>query len=188
MALLNESGITATEGQITIRATAYDGYVSDVKYNLTNAQFVPQGYYFPAVFNASEEGKTAVNPMLAFYRLDYDQSSGASAPAVPASDNLPPLKDWQSAEDFPHPTIMMGQSAVQEYNVMNFAKMLFAVEVDAPQVLQVDWLDSGKAKTKKATLANIIIKGLENGKAEGKTYQGIKLDRLLADWKIPAVR
>ncbi|NMB35624.1 MAG: S-layer homology domain-containing protein [Firmicutes bacterium] len=186
VSILNDAGISATQGQITIKTTASDGYGSFLKYDLANSQFVPQGYYFPDIFNASEAGQAAVNPMLAFYRLDYDQESGGAAPTVPNANELPPLNAWEAATDFPHPTIMLGQSSVNEYNVMNFAKMLFAVEVDAPQVLQVDWLDSsGAAKAKKATLANIIIKGLESCEANGTTYQGIKLDRLLGAWSIP---
>ena len=42
-------------------------------------------------------------------------------------------------------------------------------------------------KTKQATLANIIINGLENCEVNGITYQGIKLDRLLESWSIPVV-
>jgi hypothetical protein len=185
LSMLDEAGITATEGQITIRTTATDGYVSSIKYDLTNSKFVPQGYYFPNIFDASEEGKTEVNPMLAFYQLNYDQESGMPAPAVPTPGNLPELTAWETVVDFPHPTIMVGQSFAGEFNVMNFGKMLFAVELDPQQVLQVDWPDSGAVKTKKATLANIIINGLENCEVNGITYQGIKLGRLLESWSIP---
>lgn len=185
LSMLNGAGITATQGQITIKTTASDGYGSSLKYDLTNSKFVPQGYYFPDIFNAAEDGKTAVDPMLAFYRLDYDKESGATAPTVPTENKLPALTAWEPATDFPHPTIMIGQSSVGEFNVMNFAKMIFAVEVDAPQVLQVDWLDGNTPKNKKATLANIIIKGLESCEVKGTTYQGIKLNRLLTAGSIP---
>ena len=186
LSLLNETGITATQGQIAIRFTASDGYVSDVKYDLTNSQFVPQGYYFPNISILLKKVKQQSSH--AGFRIvwNYDKEGEAPAPTVPTFENLPTLKDWEAAVDFPHPTIMVGQSIVQEFNVMNFAKMLFAVEVDAPQALQIDWLDSGTAKTKKATLANIIIKGLESAQVKGKTYQGINLDRLLGAWSIPA--
>lgn len=167
---IEKSGIIG-KGDLRILCRAIDGWVgAPLTYN-TSTQSFGNLYYYPGIFNGNEQGKQLVPPMLAFYNVE-DQEK------VP---EIPPAQGWTKVLDFPHPTLMLGQSHIEDFNNQNFAKMLFAIQVgEIPEkVLEIS--GEGIEKTKTYRLDQLIEKGMENKTFGTNNRQGISLSRLLLD-------
>ncbi len=171
---LMEKANIVEEENLDVLCRATDGWLgAPVTYDANTKSFTIDRYFYPDIFNKEESGKELVLPMLVFYKVEDEKK----VPEIPSKKD-----DWDKTMNFPNPTLMIGQSHINDFNNQNFAKMIYSIEIggtEGKEVLTIRGEEIEKSKTYR--LDAILAKGFENKIFGSNKREGISLRRILSD-------
>ena len=158
-----------------VKTISLDGYRVDLKYNGTSKSFETQRYYFADLLPGDNGESGPIDPILALYRAESNEND--SNPHRPTPDEL------TEVEQFPLPTLMLGQTSREDFNNQYNNKYVQQIVIGDKYAPIFSISGNGLAKKLAYNLPDLLLKGIEKLTQQGDTGEGISLSRLLNDIK-----
>ncbi|MEN6351718.1 MAG: S-layer homology domain-containing protein [Syntrophomonas sp.] len=168
-ALLQQAGV-GTESYV-ISTISSDANRVDLNYNGTSKSFEPQCYYYPDILPGDNGESGPIDPILALYRAESNEED--------SNPHMPTREELIEVEQFPLPTLTIGQTNKDDYNNQFNNKYVQQVIVGKKDGNVFSISGTGMAKKLSYTIPDLMLKGMEKTTLKGKTCTGISLPRLL---------
>jgi hypothetical protein len=167
--LLQQAGV-GTDSYI-IKTISSDSNRVDLNYNGTSKSFEPQRYYFADMLLGDNGESGPIDPILALFRTESNEND--INPHLPTQDELTEVLQ------FPLPTLTIGQTSMGDFNNQFNNKYVQQVIVgdDCVDIFSIS--GDGLSKEKAYTIPELMLKGMEKKTLQGKSCEGISLQRLL---------
>ncbi len=172
-ALLQQAGVGTD--RCLVKTISSDTNRVDLTYDGSSKSFEPQRYYFADLLPGDNGESGPIDPILALYRAESNEDD--SNPHRPTPDEL------TEVEQFPLPTLMLGQTSREDFNNQYNNKYVQQIVIGDKNAPIFSISGSGLAKKLAYNLPDLLLKGMEKLNQQGDTGEGISLGRLLNDFE-----
>ncbi|NLK52470.1 MAG: hypothetical protein GX295_08515 [Syntrophomonadaceae bacterium] len=168
--LLQKAGVG--KDKYVIQTISNDGNRVDLTYNGSTGKFEPERYYYADILPGDNGTSGPVDPILALRRAISDEND--LNPHLPTEEELKPV------EQYPLPTLTIGQTNQGDFNNQFNNKYVQQVIVGNKYMNVFSISGTGLTKKLSYTVPDLMLKGMEKTTLQGKTCEGIGLARLLS--------
>jgi|GEM_PF-3669835 len=145
----------------------------DLNYNGTSKSFEPQRNYYADMLPGDNGASGPVEPILALYRAESNEDD--------SNPHMPTREELTEVEQFPLPTLTIGQRNQGDYNNQynnKYVEQIIVGDKDAAVfTISGDGLDTELYYN----IPDLLLKGMEKVTLQGDACEGISLARLLND-------
>lgn len=169
-ALLQKAGVG--KNTYVIKTISNDGNRVDLNYNGATGKFEPERYYYADILPGDNGTNGPVDPILAQYRAESNEED--SNPHLPVEEEL------KQVEQYPLPTLTVGQTNPGDFNNQFNNKYVEQVVVGNQYAKVFSIAGTGLSKKLSYTIPDLMLKDMEKATLQGKNCEGISLYRLLS--------